>query len=71
MTTVEKYIRSVRNALKKDYATRYWAFLSAGGSSGENGPDRGKLSAMAAQSVRLELVAISRENRPCTEPTTK
>lgn len=47
------YIRRIRNDNKRNYATRYYAWLR----EGEHGepPERGGLSAMAAQSVRMEF----------------
>jgi hypothetical protein len=54
---VERYIRSLRNPHKRDYAIAYAEYLSEG-ATGEP-PLRGSLSYIAAQAVRLELESIS------------
>lgn len=49
---VQKYINRIRNLIKRQYAKDYWLHLNGSGQE----PDRPKdLSAMAAQSVRMEL----------------
>lgn len=53
---IDKFIRGIRNPGKKDYAQRYSAWLHGGQKGLE--PERGKLSGMAAQSVRLNLHAL-------------
>jgi len=59
MTTITGYIARIRNAKKQAYAVRYAAWLAVGGDdSGSNPPDRGKLSVMAAQAVRMELCEL-------------
>lgn len=51
-----EYIRSIRNPTKKLYARRYDAWLCAGAVGPE--PERGTLSYMAAQAVRITLHQI-------------
>ena len=48
----QAYIRSLRNPAKRDYAARYLAWLER-----QDGPEpeRGQISYMAAQAVRLTL----------------
>jgi len=50
------YIRRIRNMAKRDYAQRYYTWLCAG-SIGEP-PERGGLSYMAAQAVRMEFTQL-------------
>jgi len=60
----KKYIRSIRNESKRDYAERYYRWILDGGlDRDENGPEwnRNTLSYMAAQSVRMNLDLIYRE----------
>jgi hypothetical protein len=51
------YIRSIRNPLKRQYAEAFARYLA----SGEEGPepDRGALSYMGAQAVRLRLYDLN------------
>ena len=50
--SAQAYIRRIRNAAKRDYATRYWAWLSR---AGPHPDEPEELSYMAAQAVRLQL----------------
>lgn len=54
VTRQEKYIRSIRNPQKRDYAARYWRWLSEGATGVE--PDKFTLTYMAAQAVRANLL---------------
>lgn len=54
-SNADAYIRAIRNTAKRQYAIAYRYFLTDG--TNEE-PDRGKLSYMAAQAVRLELTSI-------------
>jgi hypothetical protein len=72
---VESYIRALRNEAKRRYARAYVAWLYDGGKE----PDRGTLSVMGAQAVRLrvrEYLGASPEGlaqdalTPCTTPAT-
>jgi hypothetical protein len=57
-----KYIRSIRNANKKDYATRYAIWLARGEDAVDvTEPVPFHLSYMGAQSVRMALYAIQRQ----------
>jgi hypothetical protein len=51
-----QYIRSIRNAAKKEYARAYLLFLLQGRQG--TPPEQKELSYMAAQAVRLHLGAI-------------
>jgi hypothetical protein len=51
--TLERYVRSIRNMLKRDYARAYIAWVRDGGRGAE--PSWGELSFMAAQAVRLNV----------------
>jgi hypothetical protein len=53
-----KYIRRIRNKEKRAYAQIYLRFLC--GQQPE--PDRGKVSYMAAQAIRIELHSIAKEH---------
>jgi hypothetical protein len=53
----QAYILQMRNEAKKAYA---WAYLRFALTDGDIGPDRGKLSYMAAQAVRLRITEILR-----------
>ena len=53
----EKYIRAIRNQVKRNYAEAYRDFLLAD-QVGDNPPDYTGLSGMAAQCVRLRLHKI-------------
>lgn len=56
----DRYVRRIRNAEKKRYAVAFLAWVR----SGERGPepDKGTLSYMGAQSVRIALrVELRRE----------
>lgn len=59
--TAERYIRSLRNKHKRDYALAYAEFLREG-ATGEP-PLRGPLSYMAAQGVRLTLTELVESSR--------
>jgi hypothetical protein len=50
---IESYIKRIKNKAKKDYAQRYYTWKLKG-EKGEE-PDRGSLSAMGAQAVRMQL----------------
>jgi len=52
-----------RNQTKAYYAEQYAAWLKAGCPQGQE-PDRGQLSYMAAQAVRLDLAAAVRAAQP-------
>ena len=47
------YVQGIRNRAKQDYAKEYAWYLKQGKAG--DGPDRGNLSYMAAQAVRLRL----------------
>jgi hypothetical protein len=51
----ERYIRQLRSTDKRQYAVKYLAYLKA---ETAVAPDRGGLSAMAAQSVRISLAML-------------
>ena len=53
-SAMASYVKTIRNADKKLYAQRYWLYLTG---SPEQ-PERGGLSAMAAQAVRMNLEVI-------------
>lgn len=55
---ISDYIQRLRNKEKKRYAVAYWQFLK-GATAIE--PNRGSLTAMGAQSVRIELARLARE----------
>jgi hypothetical protein len=59
-----KYIRSIRSATKKEYAHKYLVYIL----NGRNGssPERGVLSTMAAQAVRMRLDGIFQADSPCS-----
>lgn len=64
---IRPYITSMRSGAKRDYAILYEAWLESGKSDKE--PSRPKnLSAIAAQSVRMEIDSIYKGE---TQPTTK
>lgn len=52
----DRYVHRIRNQRKRAYAAAYWRFLR--GVDPE--PERGELSVMAAQAVRMELREIMR-----------
>jgi hypothetical protein len=54
-----KYIAGIRSDTKKKYARTYLAYILNGRSG--SCPDRGALSAMAAQAVRMRLDQIFQE----------
>ena len=56
MSKYTRYIRSLRNADKKQYAIEYAQWLERGAQGQE--PDRGRLSVMAAQAVRMNIREI-------------
>jgi hypothetical protein len=49
------YVKRIRNPYKKDYASEYAHFAITGGAEP---PDRGPLSYMAAQAVRMNIKEI-------------
>ncbi len=51
-----QYVRRIRNAQKKEYAHAYLSYI-LGGKRGKE-PERGTLSCMAAQAVRMQLDPI-------------
>jgi hypothetical protein len=51
-----KYIGSIRNAAKKQYARTYLTYILQGRSGPS--PDRGELSAMSAQAIRMRMDQI-------------
>lgn len=54
---VESYIGRIRNAAKRDYARRYVSYISQAALEGPE-PERGELSYMGAQAVRMSLYQI-------------
>ena len=56
------YVQSIRNRAKQDYAKAYAWHLKQG-EVGDS-PDRGKLSYMAAQAVRLRLEGFCLNDQP-------
>ncbi len=55
-----RYIQAMHNAGKKRYANRWYFWKYVGGEGrGEPEPERGELSAMAAQAVRMNLEHIA------------
>jgi len=57
-TIFDAYIRKIRNAEKKAYATEYAVWLLKGSRGSE--PRSGVLSFMGAQAVRMSLLRIAR-----------
>lgn len=60
----DKYIRSIRNAAKRAYAEQYLKWYTNPPTEAE--PDRGALSYMGAQAVRIniaEICAVSTEDK--------
>ena len=56
---ISAYIRRIRNANKRAYALAYYSWLMRDPAHEEQDPpERGKLSYMAAQAVRMELVEM-------------
>lgn len=57
-STVNKYIRTIRNEAKKAYAAAFWAWLQ----NEQIGPEpfRADLSYMAAQAVRINMYAFAK-----------
>jgi hypothetical protein len=53
-----KYVGRIRNPKKRAYALSYLRFLNGLGPE----PDRGQLSYMAAQAVRIELAQLTGYN---------
>jgi hypothetical protein len=51
-----RYANAIRNAAKRSYANAYIAWM-VGGAVGLE-PERGRLSTMAAQAVRLEVASL-------------
>jgi hypothetical protein len=49
----ESYINSIKNSAKKEYAKKYSAWVLGGRKGSE--PDRGELSVMGAQAVRMNI----------------
>ena len=56
MTQIDRYIRSIRNARKQEYAAAYVSHLLYG----EPEPSTEGLSYMAAQAVRLNIRDMAR-----------
>jgi hypothetical protein len=54
-TTVETYIKRIRNANKKAYAQVFWSWIQAGEQGAEPDYRRSGLGCMAAQAVRTNL----------------
>ena len=54
--TVERYLGRIRNKAKRDYGFRYFVWLSGRRIGAE--PDRGALSFMGAQAVRIAIQEI-------------
>ena len=59
MTAQQKYIKRIRNAAKREYATKYLTWLNSGRLGPE--PNRGELGGMAAQAVMLDLLDLQEE----------
>ena len=62
MSASASYIKSLRSAAKRDYAEAFDVYYRNGSIGPE--PERGALSAMAAQAVRLNIYDFYKEAQP-------
>jgi hypothetical protein len=53
LAEIYKYTNGIRNKQKREYANAYVSYLRNGGYGNE--PERGGLSCMGAQAVRIQL----------------
>lgn len=65
---VRSYIRKIKNANKQAYAEAFLGWLQSGAAGAE--PERGDLSYMAAQAVRINLIDMTGINPYRDNPTT-
>lgn len=66
---INKYVKSIENTEKKDYAQKYAHFLTTGDKIDE--PQRGKLSAIDAQEIRREVYNLQHPEEKTPEIQTK
>lgn len=57
-TKIDRYISRIHNTGEKEYALAYLRFICG---FSETEPDKGSLTSMGAQSVRLELHRLTKE----------
>jgi hypothetical protein len=61
---IDHYVQTLRKPAKKHYAIAYWRYLK-GYTKVE--PDKGELSSMGAQSIRIEIHSWFKHSDPVLE----
>lgn len=62
LSGAQRYVKSIRNAEKKDYAEKYLAWLKSG-ARGESPSEKSSLSFMARQAIRMNLADFGFEEQ--------